>query len=402
MKSRLALIGPGLLVAATGVGAGDLATAAFSGDKLGLAVLWAVVLGALFKFIVNEGLARWQLATGETILEASLTRFGPLVRILFGLYMALWSFFVGAALMSACGVVLQTAFPVFATPSTGKVVFGALSSLAGLGLVLAGGYRLFESVMRVSIGLMFVTVLLTAGLLLEDGGALAQGLLLPSIPDAGGQGLAWTVALVGGVGGTLTILCYSYWIREEGRKGPEALGACRLDLAVGYTVTALFGIAMVVIGNAVTIDAKGINLVVGIADELGGRLGAWAWWVFLVGAFGAVFSSLLGVWQGVPSIFSDYWARVAKQHDAPATRAKSYRVWLLALAFAPMLGLFTSFKNVQKLYAIIGALFVPMLAVALLVLTTRRASMGALRSGWLAQAGLVLVLAFFGYVGFFA
>jgi len=42
----LAILGPGILVAATGVGAGDLATGALAGSKLGPAVLWAVVVGA--------------------------------------------------------------------------------------------------------------------------------------------------------------------------------------------------------------------------------------------------------------------------------------------------------------------------------------------------------------------
>ena len=41
--SLLAMIGPGILVAATGVGAGDLATGALTGSRLGVAVLWAVV-----------------------------------------------------------------------------------------------------------------------------------------------------------------------------------------------------------------------------------------------------------------------------------------------------------------------------------------------------------------------
>ena len=40
----LRLIGPGVLVAATGVGAGDLATASIAGSKLGPAILWAARL----------------------------------------------------------------------------------------------------------------------------------------------------------------------------------------------------------------------------------------------------------------------------------------------------------------------------------------------------------------------
>ena len=45
----LAVIGPGILISATGVGAGDLAAGAFAGSKLGVAVLWAVLLGAFIK-----------------------------------------------------------------------------------------------------------------------------------------------------------------------------------------------------------------------------------------------------------------------------------------------------------------------------------------------------------------
>ena len=76
--SIIAIIGPGLLVAATGVGAGDLATGAIVGSKLGVAVLWAVVLGAILKFVLTEGLARWQLVTRDTILEGNCAAFWSL------------------------------------------------------------------------------------------------------------------------------------------------------------------------------------------------------------------------------------------------------------------------------------------------------------------------------------
>ena len=135
----LAVLGPGLLVAATGVGAGDLATASFTGSKLGVAVLWAVVLGAGVKFVLNEGLARWQLATGDTILEGAVSRLGRPVQFLFLPYLLLWTFFVGSALMSACGVAMHAMAPVFEDPSRGKIAFGIVHSLLGVALVLLGG-----------------------------------------------------------------------------------------------------------------------------------------------------------------------------------------------------------------------------------------------------------------------
>src|ERR671913_2046375 len=119
-----AIILPGVLVAATGVGVGDLAGAGFAGSKLGYAVLWAAVLGSFVKFVVNEGLARWQLATGQTLLEGAVLRFGRPVQWLFLVYLLIWSWAVGSALISACGVAGHALFPVFESPQTGKIVWG--------------------------------------------------------------------------------------------------------------------------------------------------------------------------------------------------------------------------------------------------------------------------------------
>ncbi|MBC8228913.1 Nramp family divalent metal transporter, partial [bacterium] len=171
-----------MLLASTGVGAGDLATAAFTGNKLGLAILWAVLLGAFLKFVLNEGLTRWQLVTGQTLLEGAVHRLGRPVQYIFMPYLLLWSFFVGSALMSACGVAMHAIVPVFSDATQGKIVFGIAHSLLGLLLVHFGGFPLFEKVMSATIAMMFVTVLLTASLICEDWGVVVQGLFIPRIP----------------------------------------------------------------------------------------------------------------------------------------------------------------------------------------------------------------------------
>lgn len=376
----LAILGPGLLVAATGVGAGDLATATFSGSALGTAVLWAVVMGAALKYALNEGIARWQLATGTTVIDG----IGSIAAWLFLPYLLLWSYFVGAAMMSACGVTMQAIWPAFDDAADGKLWFGVAHSAAGAALALAGGYRLFEKIMSIAIAVMFVTVLATAALLLPDVTWAAPGL-----PDAGGKGLGWTVALLGGVGGTVTVLCYGYWIREEGRTSPDDLRVCRIDLGVGYAMTALFGLAMVTIGSTMEIRGGGAGLIVALAEALEARVGPAGRWVFLLGAWGAVFSSLLGVWQSVPYLFCDVLRR-ARGRGEVATTAPLYRGYLLALATVPILGLLTSFREAQKIYAIVGAAFMPLLAVALLVLNRRR-------NGPLALVALGTTLAFFAW-----
>jgi len=398
-SSFLKKIGPGILVAATGVGAGDLATAAFTGTKLGVAILWAVVLGAFIKFVLNEGLARWQLATGSTLLEGAMG-LGRVAQYVFLVYLLAWSFMVAAALMSASGVAAHAILPLFESAATGKIVYGIILSILGLILVRIGGFRLFERVMSVCIGLMFVTVVITAILLKPSLGALIQGLVWPSIPDIDGAGLAWTIALMGGVGGTVTILCYGYWIREEGRLGDADLSVCRIDLGIAYAMTALFGVAMVIIGSTVQVDGGGAKLVITLAGRLGEELGVVGKWAFLVGAFGAIFSSLLGVWQAVPYLFADLWGMIRKGEtgDAPAVSTDSapYRWYLYGMAFVPMVGLWVGFAVMQKTYAIVGALFMPMLAIVLLSLNGRASRIGErYRNHPITSVFLIAVLLFF-------
>ncbi len=383
-KAFLAAMGPGILVAATGVGAGDLATGALVGTKIGVAVLWAVLLGAAMKYVVNEGLARWQLATGETLLEGAVSRLGRPIRFLFVPYLLFWSYFVALALMSACGI---SAFAIWDAlrpaemaetlqPMDGKIVFGIMHSIVAVVVVRIGGFRLFEKVMNVCIAVMFVTVVTTAIAVRPDWSAVAAGLVFPIIPDLADTGLSWTIALIGGVGGTVTVLCYGYWIREEGRDSTDDIPACRLDLATAYGMTALFGIAMVILGSQIEVEGKGATLLVQIADQLEQALGGLAKWAFLIGGWGAIFSSLLGVWQSVPYLFVDLWTmpadRAEQQNRAPVNAAsRGYKSFLYGLAVVPMSGLFVSFDQAQKAYAIVGAAFVPMLAVVLLLLNGR-------------------------------
>ncbi len=399
------MIGPGLLLAATGVGGGDLATGSIVGGLLGTAVLWAVLVGALLKFVVTEGLTRWQLATGETLLEGAVLRLGPIVLWIFLPYLLLWSFFVASAQMSASGVTLHANFPYFADARDGKFVFGIVSGLVGLAMVLIGGYRLFEIAMRVCIGAMFVTVVTTAVMLWPGTGEVVRGLFIPRIPDIGGEGLTWTVALIGGIGGTLTVLCYGYWLREGGLTRPDDLRTCRIDLATGYLMTAVFGVAMIIIGSTLHIEGEGTGLLITLSERLVDVMGPYGKWLFLIGTFGAVFSSLLGVWQAVPYLFADCWGLLRQQPEAETarnavdTRGAPYRVYLVLLVFVPMLGLFFSFREVQKFYTVIGAWFFPLLALVLLIVNGRSTWIGErFRNRPVTAIALVGVLAFFSWV----
>ena len=274
-------------------------------------------------------------------------------------------------------------------------------------MIRLGGFGAFERIMAACVVTMVIVVAVTAVLMRPDWGGVAKGLLVPTIPNFRGEGLGWTVGLMGGVGGTVTILCYSYWMREAAASGPRDIRTCRLDIGVGYLMTALFGIALVIIANGVDASGSGAGLIVALADELAGPLGSVGRWVFLIGAAAAVFSSLLGVWQAVPYIFADFWGIVTRDPSNKAgavvdTTKRPYRIFQYCLAFAPLLAIQLDFREVQKYYAIAGAFFIPLLAAALLILNSTRRWIGdEHRYGLVMRAALALCIALFGIAGYF-
>lgn len=399
--SRIVL---GLIVAATGVGAGDLITASLAGSEVGLVVLWAAVVGSVLKWVLNEGLARWQMATHTTLLEGWTAHLGRALSWLFFLYFVVWSYSVGGALINACGVA-GTGFIRLGDFPTSKIIWGILHSLAGLVLVWAGGFRVFQHAMSWLTGLMVAAVLLTVVLIKPDWTAIARGIAVPTIP-VGGAG--WVMAVMGGVGGTVTLLCYSYWIREKQRSGREGLRECRFDLGVAYFLTAFFGLAMVTIGSRIKVTGRGETVALLLADQLGQALGPLGRWVFLLGFWGAVFTSLLGVWQGVPYIFADFIrvlrkGRCSINADDTGTdpeKSREYRIYLVALAALPLSLLWFRVQEVQLVYGILGALFMPFVALTLFLLNNRENLVGRrFRNSLAMNMVLIIILCLFTFLG---
>ncbi|NBB72540.1 MAG: iron transporter [Bacteroidetes bacterium] len=392
-----------MAVAATGIGAGDVVAAAVSGAQYGAAVLWAALVGALVKFALNEGIARWQLATGTTLLEGWGRHLHRFVLIGFAVYLVLWTVVVAGALIAACGLAAHAI-----APQLSVAAWGILHSLAALGLVYVGQYTLFERLMKGFIALMFVTVVTCAVLVRPDWGAFAQGLFVPSVPLGSGPFL---LGVIGGVGGSVTLLSYSYWIRERGWTAPEDHVKARFDLGAAYLLTAVFGVAIIITAAGVDVGAvTGNEMALAIAQQIGRVVGPTGKWIFLVGFWGAVSTSMLGVWQGVPYIFADFM-RVLRATDAadidPAidpdatidTTAPYYRGYLLFTALVPMTLLAVD-RPVWVIiaYSVAGAFFMPFLAGTLLYLNTRRRWVAALQNGWLMNGLLVAALLLFGYL----
>jgi Mn2+/Fe2+ NRAMP family transporter len=223
---------------------------------------------------------------------------------------------------------------------------------------------------------------------------------VPTIPEGG---LNWTLGVLGGVGGTVTLLSYGYWIRDQKRAGRRGLKACWLDLGLGYAMTAIFGMAMLVIGSKLELSGQGSGVALEISSLLSESLSPLVGTVFLLGFWAAVFSSLLGVWQGVPYLFADFRRTLKGEASVGADleSSKDYRGYLLFLGLSPLALQSLSLKKIALVYAVLGSLFMPFLAATLLYLNCYCLRDNEdFRNPWWINAGLVATLLFFTYQGY--
>ncbi|MEW1965290.1 Nramp family divalent metal transporter [Micrococcus sp. NPDC078436] len=397
-------LGPGIVAAATGVGAADLVATLTAGSRYGYMLLWAVVLGVIFKIVLVEGVGRYYLSTGKTIFQGWRS-LGSWTSWYFGPYILIWGFVYGATAMSS------TALPLAALyPGVDSKVFAIGAGLVGLGLVWLNKYRLIETIMTVLIGIMFVTVLLSAALTAPNLGEILSG-LVPRLPGNDPDAMFYVLGLAGGVGGTITLGAYGYWLREKGWNVPRYMRVMKFDNATSYILTGIFVIATMIMGvellhSAGLAISKGDAGLLDVGNVLAERYGETYSVVFLVGFFAASFSSLLGVWHGVSLMFADFWTNFRRpaaeidQDDAPSLASKPGRFFLLWLTILPMSLLFLDRPIfLILLYGTLGALFMPFLAITLLFLNNARHVPPQFRNGWLRNALLGLTALVFVAIG---
>ncbi|MGW2344977.1 Nramp family divalent metal transporter [Streptomyces sp. NPDC001661] len=407
-KSSWKYIGPGIVVAATGVGAGDLVATLIAGSNFGYTLLWAAVLGCLVKISLAEAAGRWHLATGRTLFDgwASL---GKWTTYFFVIYAVIWGFVYGAAAMSSSGLPLQALFPDVFPADWSIKPWAILSGVVGLVFVWLNKYSVFEKVMTVLVGVMFVvTVYLAIRVTPHLGDAFAG--LLPVLPDEK-DSILNTLGLIGGVGGTITLAAYGYWVNAKGWTNTSWMKVMRLDNRVAYITTGIFVVAMLFVGAELlhashTAIAEGDKGLVDLSKILEVQYGTATAKLFLVGFFATSFTSLIGVWHGVSLMFADFVERyrlsrvVTGEEVARGDREKGwpFRAFLLWMTFPPIILLFQGqpFRLVI-IYGVLGAAFMPFLALTLVWLLNSSRTPASWRNGWLSNgmltiAGLLFVV----------
>src|SRR3954471_13851005 len=166
-------IGPGLILAASIVGTGELINTTSLGAKAGFALLWLILLSCVIKVFVQVELGRYAITHGRTTLAAFNTLPGPRVRASWicwlWLFMTLATQAQIAAMEGTVGQAAHMAFPGASqaiTASFGRInpawgtfletrqeyVWASVTALAAVLLLLSGGYHRLERVTTVLVG----------------------------------------------------------------------------------------------------------------------------------------------------------------------------------------------------------------------------------------------------------
>lgn len=400
IRDALKSMGPGVVMAATGIGASDFFSSIWAGSSVGSSILWSVVFGVVLKYYLTEGIARRQIVTGESFVHLWMSRGPRALRLFLAAYFALWAVCVFSMLMGATGLAASQLLPqLFGSPRASTASYGIAQGLGVLLVLAIPGYARFERMMHVLVGVAVLAVLYC----LFSLGTPAFALEAPAFRT---EHTVVVMAIVTGVGGTLTLLGYGAWIREKGYRTLDQIPLMRLDCAAGYGVTGLVMVSLILLA-AGTLRARGIAVdseadaraafaVLGVLIR-GFPLGRY---VFALGFWAIVLSSMMGVWESVPRLFAEGWfAFRSEPLPDDVDRSRVYVVFRFVVVACACSLMFFQIPVLYLVYSVVSALFMPFLAANLLYWNNRRELASEARSHFGANAILSLGLMLFGYIG---
>ena len=417
-------IGPGLILAASIVGTGELINTTSLGAKAGFALLWLILLSCVIKVFVQVELGRYAITHGRTTLSAFNTLPGPRLRASWicwlWLFMTLATQAQIAAMEGTVGQAAHMAFPGVSqaiadnvgrvNPAWGTFLatrqeyfWASVTTLAAILLLLSGGYRRLERVTTVLVGAVTLFTVVSVVILqwtpfqislanLESGFTLA-------VPAAA-VALAFSAFGITGVGAS-ELVAYPYWCIEKGyarNTGPRTEDEGWAHRARGWTrvmqVDAWFSmivftvatVAFYLLGAAVLhpqgLDPKGPEMIPTLSrmylQPLQGTalagLRDWTRVGFLIGAWAVLFKTLYVATAANSRLTADFLDLTGfwPQHGSEQ-RTRITRLFCVLYPFLS-LGLYYAYREPQGLIKIGGiaqGLMLPMIAGATLYLRQR-------------------------------
>ncbi|WZO98000.1 Nramp family divalent metal transporter [Isosphaeraceae bacterium EP7] len=409
-------IGPGLILAGSIVGTGELIATTGLGAEQGYVLLWLILFSCVIKVFVQVELGRYAITHGKTTLAALDTLPGPRL----GVSWICWAWLLMmlatqaqiAAMEGLIGQAAHMTFPRVSFAMAGAAgsfhlasgaflesrpehVWATLTAIAAVVLLLSGGYKRLERITTTLVALVtLITVACVLGLSWTDYPLSLKGVvdgLKVTVPTAG-VALAFSAFGITGVGAS-ELFAYPYWCIEKGyarSAGPRDDSAGWAMRAKGWMhvmqVDAWFSmlvftaatIAFYLLGAAVLhpqgLVPKGSEMLETLSRMYVEPLGPWTRSVFLVGAWAVLFKTLYVATAANSRLSADFLdlAGFWRQPDA-ASRERTIRAFCVFYP-ALALGLYFGLRDPKALVTLGGyaqGLMLPVIAAASLYLTRR-------------------------------
>lgn len=327
--SWLKLVGPGIITAALIFGPSKMTITSKLGAQYGYSPLWIVIVAVFFLGVYTSMATRIGEAAENSLLDTIRSKWGKAAALVVGIgvFLVTVSFQAGNAI--GVGVSLGE---LFHTDTTTWVILFNVVSIALL--FFRSFYSVLEKTMMALIILMLGSFVVTFFMVKPDLGQTVKGFVTPTIPE-GSQGLL--IAFVASAFSIVGALYQAYLIREHKRLNPEMKPTGNKSL-IGIVLLGVMS-AVVIICAAAVLNPKGIK--VSSASDMARALepvfGSGASTLFLIGLFGAAFSSLIGNASVGGTLLSDALGYGSKFNSTPVRYATAL-VMIIGAAVALRFG----------------------------------------------------------------
>lgn len=387
----LGRIGPGMVLAASIVGSGELIATTTLGAQVGFAVLWIIVLSCAIKPVVQGEFGRYTIATGHTALEGFNRVPGPRSGV--GWLIWAWAFMVSLTLLQVGGMYggVAQVLHLLVPPISVNIWVGVCFAIT-LALLLGGGYNRIERLAVVKVGLFTVLTVCAAVILLRRPDAISLADVRNGfsfgLPAAG---LATAIAVFGitGVGATELVM-YPYWCVEKGyarfvgeRDGSAAwvdrargwIRVMHLDITCSLAIYTMATVAFYLLGAGV-LNRMGLvpaerDTIAVLSNIYTQTLGDWALWLFYVGAVVTLYGTVFASTAANARLFADA-LRIAGWYarDDGASRLRWRNRFVVILSVVPVTFYWFLRAPVQMVVAggIAQALMLPLIGGAVIYL----------------------------------
>lgn len=342
VSGKLSQLGPTWLAGAIAAGPATMASLLVAGASFGYALLWVVIISALFGALAQYLSTKLAIATEEGLVATVERRLG-----------SKWAWLLVADVVLAAGlaqlIIMKTLADVSGLMTgTDAWIWGVVWALVLAVGLAGGGYRIAELGAKLIVSAIVLTFVASLFVVPTDPVA-ASGGLAPTIP-AGVEGALVAAGILGGAVHITIITMQTYTVRARGWTTEDA-GLARFDIGVSMLVAfGIFSVATFLVAAGAlfgTVDAQGLNAVVA-AQALEPIAGESARWLFLIGLLGAAVSTLGGNTLVPPYVVAD---KLGWQTDVGDSR---YRALLAATALLSAGGAFIGGSFLQLLVLVLA------------------------------------------------